>query len=208
MDLPRIPQDISASVSAGPAELVNLPSSCIYEPALDPWELSMRRRAAKMARQILAEELAKGVGIRDWELVGLLERKFRRAGAEDLVILLSNGKAPPAPASGVVLGNDYSVAVALEYRGHWVRLSRPQTSAAIAGSIRNRFDGLLQDWTGPADSTEYVENLSAAYPYESCGRAGIGLGCIFALHVESTINGHRFFYGDTCSHGETGVSLL
>jgi hypothetical protein len=207
-DLPQIPHDISVSVSAGSVELVDLPSSLFYEPALDAWELSMRKRAAKMAREVLTEELAKGVGKLDSEFVGLLERNFRRAGAEDLVILLSNGNAPPSPARGVLLGNDYSVTVAVEYRGHWVRLSRPQTSAKLADSIGNRFDGFLKDFTRQADTTVHVENLSASYPYESSDRVGMGRGCIFALHVESTIDGHRFFYGDTCSHGETGISVL
>jgi hypothetical protein len=90
----------------------------------DHWEQSMYARAAQMAREGLEGELPAAVGLSDHEFVGRLERKFRRAGAEDLVILLANGTAAPAPAKGQVLEAGFAVSVDLEYRGHWTRLVR------------------------------------------------------------------------------------
>ena len=208
LDLPQLPQEICAPVCAGPAEIVDLPSRTICEPASDEWELSMRRHAAQMARQILAEEMGEGGGILDYQFAGRLERAFRRAGAEDLVILLSDGNAAPRPAMGAVLGESYSVTVAAEYRGHWIRLSRPRTSAMVAESIQNRFDRLLRDPKATTDAPVYVESLSGPYPYQPCDRSQVGRGSIFALHVEFNAGGRRFFYGDTCWFGEMGPQPL
>src|SRR5580658_10252361 len=99
LDLPQLPFDLP--VPNG----VDVPWSAIH-PEPDEAELAMYRRAAKMAREILAEEPLVGL---DHEFVGRLERKFRRAGAEDLVIQ--------------VIGD--SVSVAMEYRGHWVKIATP-----------------------------------------------------------------------------------
>jgi hypothetical protein len=77
-----------------------------------------------MAREILTAELPKGVGLTDYQFSGRLERAFRRAGAEDLVLLFSTDNSAPRHASGAMLGDKYSVAVALEYRGHWARVTR------------------------------------------------------------------------------------
>ena len=208
LDLPQLPQEICAPVCAGPAEIVDLPSRAIREPASDEWELSMRRHAAQMARQILAEELGKGAGISDYQFAGRLERAFRRAGAEDLVILLSDGNTAPRPARGAVLGESYSVTTAVEYRGHWIRLSRPRTSAMVAESIQNRFDRLLRDPKAATDTPVYVEILSGPYPYQPCDGLPADRGSIFALHVESNAGGQRLFYGDTCRYGETGAQPL
>jgi hypothetical protein len=83
----------------------------------------MDRRAAQMAREILTAELPRGAGLTDYQFSGRLERAFRRAGAEDLVLLFSTGGSAPRPARGDLLGDRYSVAVALEYRGHWARIT-------------------------------------------------------------------------------------
>lgn len=208
LDLPQLPYEISAPVCAGAVEVVDLPSHAVCEPGLDEWELSMRRHAAKLARQILAEEMAKGAGTLDYQFVGRLERAFRRAGAEDLVILLSNGKLAPRPATGAVLEESYSVAAAVEYRGHWIKLSRPHAPARVVDSMRKLFDDYLKDPKSPADTPIYVEQLSGPYPYESCDMQRVGRGTIFALHVESMTDSHRFFYGDTCCHGEFEVRPL
>ena len=208
LDLPQLPHEISAPVCAGAVEVVDLPSHAVCEPGSDEWELSMRRRAAKLAREIFAEELAKGVGTLDYRFVGRLERAFRLAGAEDLVILLSNGKVAPRPATGAILEESYSVAAAVEYRGHWIKLSRPHAPAAVVDSMRKLFDGYLKNPISPADTPIYVEQLSGPYPYESCYMESVGRGTIFALHVESITDGRRFFYGDTCCYGEFEVRPL
>jgi hypothetical protein len=112
LDLPLLPSDLAVPNS------VDVPWSDIH-PEPDEAELSMYRRAAKMAREILAGEPPIGL---DHEFVGRLERKFRRAGAEDLVVLVTNGDTAPQPPRGLTLGAASSVSVAMEYRGHWVKI--------------------------------------------------------------------------------------
>lgn len=97
LDLPLLPYDLAIE------NATNVDWSDIH-PEPDEPELAMYRRAAKMARGILEEELAGG----EQDIVARLELKYRRAGAEDLVILLHNGL----------------ISVALEYRGHWAKIAR------------------------------------------------------------------------------------
>ncbi len=75
LDLPLLPYDLSIP------DAVNIPWSAIHaEP--DEAELAMYRRAAKMAREILEAEIGGG----GEDIVPRLELRYRRAGAEDLVI--------------------------------------------------------------------------------------------------------------------------
>lgn len=211
LDLPQLPQEIWAPLCAGPIEIADVPSSEIYESGSlgrDEWELAMRRRAAQMAREILAEELASGTEVPDYQFVGRLERAFRRAGAEDLVILLSDGRTVPIPARGTVLREGFSVTVAMEYRGHWVKLSRPRTSPPVAESLANRWKILLDDLQRPAELPIYTELLSGPYPYHFCDRFSLRPGELFAFHVEFRAGAQRMFYGDSCRLGETGPELL
>ncbi|MGI0134739.1 MAG: hypothetical protein ACREBW_07275, partial [Candidatus Micrarchaeaceae archaeon] len=124
VDLARLPNGIYSSISEGDVQAVDVPARELFSSAPDESELSMRKRAATMVREILAEEIPLSAGVLDYRLVGNLEKKLRRAGAEDLVILLTDGEFCPLPASGSILENSFSVAVALEYRGHWIRVSR------------------------------------------------------------------------------------
>jgi Xaa-Pro aminopeptidase len=117
LDLPRLPHEIHA-----PLEASNVEASDVKLDLTDDADIAMHRRAAEMAREILTAELPKGIGLTDYQLSGLLERAFRRAGAEDLVLLFSTGDSAPRPARGAMLGDRYAVAVALEYRGHWARV--------------------------------------------------------------------------------------
>jgi hypothetical protein len=118
----------------------------------DEWERAMHRRAREMAWAGLNEELPGAVGRTDFEFVGRLERRYRRSGAEDLVILLSNGNTSPAPAKGQVLREGFWVSVALEYRGHWAKIANlpPQIDAGR------------------------IENLNGALPYQ-CGKPREGV---------------------------------
>ena len=118
----------------------------------DEWERAMHRRARNIAWAGLRQELANGAGRMDHQFVGRLERRYRLAGAEDLVILVSNGDTSPAPAKGQTLRESFWVSVALEYRGHWARISNLPPLVA-AGSI---------------------ENLGGALPYE-CGEPREGV---------------------------------
>lgn len=117
LDLARLPHEIYS-----PLESSDVKASDVQLDLADDAEIAMHRRAEQIAREILTAELPKGVGLTDYQFSGLLERAFRRAGAEDLVLLFSAGESAPRPARGAMLGKQYSVAVALEYRGHWARI--------------------------------------------------------------------------------------
>jgi Xaa-Pro aminopeptidase len=117
LDLPRLPHEIYS-----PLEASSVGMSDVQLELTDEAEIAMHRRAEQMAREILTAELPKGAGLTDYQFSGVLERAFRRAGAEDLVLLFSTGGSAPRPARGAMLGDKYSVAVALEYRGHWARV--------------------------------------------------------------------------------------
>ena len=81
LDLAGLPFDLYQQIRAGIIETVDV--SLPAGP--DSWALSMYRRAAKIARDGLTEELARGADMTDYEFTSRLERKFRRVGA---VILL------------------------------------------------------------------------------------------------------------------------
>ena len=181
LDFTQFQFDLYTSLAAGPIPIVDV--SLPLAP--DEWEISMYRRAAQMAREGIAEELPGAVGRTDHEFTGRLERKFRRAGAEDLIILLTNGKTPPDPARGETLEPAFSVSLALEYRGHWIKLVRNRVGHA---------SGL------PPDA--YTETLSGPYPYE------LGAGSLFAARWESEHDGRRLFYGDTYRQTPAGAELL
>jgi hypothetical protein len=173
LDLEQFPYDLHKTLHGGSLRLVNVDSDAVFSPAEDETEVEMRLMAARLASDILEEEIPHGVGLVDHHFVGRLERRFRRAGAEDLLILLTNGHTVPAPPSGIRLEENFSVSIALEYRGHWVRLSRAH------GMVVTTAPSLL-------------ESLDGSYPFEC------GTGNIMAEHCEETLqNGKRVFYGNT-----------
>jgi len=148
LDSDQFPYDLAKALRNGPVQCVNVESNAVFFPAKDQHEIAMRRKAAAMARTALDEELRAGAGKIDYEFVGSLERRLRLAGAEDLVIVLTNGDGPPAPARGRRLAEGCKVSLALEYRGHWVRLTR-------GGELN------LQE-----------EGLGGSYPYECVATGG------------------------------------
>ena len=206
------PREIAEQLSSGPIEFQDVPPNGLFEPGNDEWEIAMRRRAAEMARSILATEIAAGSeehrGESDYQFAGRLERALRRAGAEDTAILLSDGHTVPAPPSGKAFREGSSVILALEYRGHWVRLSRPRVTADIGESLRSRWEALLRHVREPAYSPCYTETLSGPLPYETCDRFGLSAGDLFAVHKEFRAGEQRLFYGDTCRFSEAGAELL
>ncbi len=183
LDLPLLPYDLSVP------NAVDVPWSAIH-PEPDEAELSMYRRAAKMANEILTEALPEGAGLTDHEYVGRLERKFRRAGAEDLVVLATNGDTAPQSPKGLTLGATSSISVALEYRGHWVKIATSLDE--LSSSVRK----------------SKVQILSGPYPYEYRRSQDLKPGAIFAAVTESTIDGKRIFEGDSFLLGPTGPELL
>ena len=114
------------------------------------------------AGRSLTEELPRWRRKPDHQFVGRLERRFRRAGAEDLIILLTNGDGAAGAARGTVLEENFSVSLALEYRGHWVRLSRPRV-AEILKMCSETFAQCRLRWRRPRLR---LENLDGSYPYE------------------------------------------
>jgi len=192
LDFPQFPFDLNRAIKAVNLEIVNIADV----PLCDDNELAMRRKAVAMAREVLEAELNAGVGRTDYEVVGRLERLFRRAGVEDLITLLTNGSSAPAPATGARLEPNYSVSLALEYRGHWVRISRPHDFACAP-------EWLIQD-----DPSAYVENLGRSYPYECVSRSSLRSGSIFAVHVSRPAGAKQIFYGDTCWYGASGPEIL
>ncbi len=208
LDLERLPQDLHEAITASGIDVSDASWRTIH-PGPDEYELSMYRRAARMAGEILEEELPLGVGMRDCEFAGRLERRLRRAGIEDLMILLSHAQAPPLPAAGNLLEKEFSATLALEYRGHWVKVTRSSTSAAASTSLESLFDEALR--AAPCAHTAsplHVEVLSGLYPYEPAGEGTIENGTLFALQVETQWNGRRLFYGDTCLQTESGAKRL
>lgn len=119
LDLPRLTHEIYSPLKASGLEVSDVPLTLTDEA-----EIAMHARAKAIAREVLTEELPKGTGLTDYQFSGRLERAFRRAGAEDLVLLFSTGDGAPRPARGDMLGAKFSVAVAMEYRGHWARLTQ------------------------------------------------------------------------------------
>jgi hypothetical protein len=192
LDFPQFPFDLNRAIQAGSLEILNLSDVRLC----DDTELVMRRKTIAMAREFLEAELNFGVGQTDYEFVGRLERRFRTAGAEDLITLVTNGDRVPAPASGIRLEPNYSASLALEYRGHWVRVTRPQDYAC------------RPEWLIQADPSASIENLSGSYPYECIPRSSLRSGSIFAVHVSRPAGAKQIFYGDTCWYGSSGPELL
>jgi len=207
-DLALLPWDLYAAIGEGDAGVGDVPWSALH-PGPDETELSLYRHAAKMARGIVEGELPGGTGLRDFEFAARMERKLRRAGAEDLVILLSHGKTAPVPAAGATLGREFSVTLAMEYRGHWIKLSRTHAPPDVMASVASRFRAGVPGGAGAdPDSRAYMENLSGAYPYEPCSAAELTEGCLFALQAETRTGGRRLFYGDTFLQCRQGAELL
>lgn len=181
LEFAGLPHDLYTQIAGSSVEGVDV--SLPLPP--DERELSMYRHAAKLAREGLTEALTGAVGGLDHDFTGRLERQFRRAGAEDLLVLLTNGKTPPMPARGERLGKLFSVALALEYRGHWVKVARNPGSPISS-----------------LPSNAYTEALSGPYPYEA------GAAPLFAARWEVTRGGLRLFSGDTYRRTHTGAELL
>jgi hypothetical protein len=195
LDVEGLPNDLHTQLKAGSVQIVDIPRDRVHPAAAD-WELSMYRQAAKVARTVLQEEITQGVvGLTDYEFVGRLERKFRRAGAEDLVVLVSDGRTVPLPASGKQVGAHSSANVALELNGHWAKLSR-------------NVAGLVSALPPAAGATVHIEKLSGPYTWEGIGTLDEAAGAVVTLQVELNKDGNRLYFGDTGLQGRGGLELL
>src|SRR3569833_1598267 len=182
LDVEGLPNDLYTQLVAGSVQLVDIPREHIHRTS-GPAALDMYRQASKVARRIIEQEMTSDVvGLRDYVLVGRLERSFRRAGAEDLVVLVSDGRTAPLPPSGKQLGPCSSVMVALEMNGHWAKLSR--NAAGISCPL-----------PPPVGATTHIEKLSGPYSWECMSTPEEG--AVIAMQAEITRGGDRLFFGDT-----------
>jgi hypothetical protein len=208
LDLDAMPQDLYAPVAKGLDSIADIPWN-VVRSAPDEAELSMYRWGATLAREVLEQEIAGAEGVVDHDFVGRLEQRLRLAGAEDLVVLLTNGQTPPRPAAGITLDKVFSVTLAFEYRGHWIKVSRTGAPPEVLTSLKGLFRHSMEaNSLGDPAAGLYLENLSGPYPWESCNAAELTAGSLFAAHVETRLDGRRFFYGDTCIRSASGAELL
>lgn len=191
-DLDGLPTDLHAELTSGKVELVDIPRSEL-RPAPTAVEVQMHARAARMAREVLERGLATAKGQNDHELTGTLERVLRRAGAEDVVILVSDGNGPPIPAEGRPVGPHTSVVVAIEYNGHWAKVTR-------------NIAGVTSSLTSPGAVTQLREILSGPYSWENADDTAAA--AVISLQLQIPANDRQFYYGDTCLQSKQGLRVL
>jgi Xaa-Pro aminopeptidase len=192
-DLDGLPADLFAELTSGELDLVDIPRGEI-RPAPTDVEVQMHARAARMAREVLGQELSAAAGQTDHELTGRLERLLRRAGAEDVVVLVSDGQGAPVPAWGAAVGPHTSVVVAVEYNGHWAKVTR--NVAGVTSSLPPARGGLK----------ELREILSGPYSWETMDNPETA--AIVSLQLEIRARNQRLYYGDTCLQRREGLHFL
>jgi hypothetical protein len=173
----------------------------------------MHARAARMAREVLEKELPTAKGKTDHELTGRLERELRHAGAEDVVVLVSDGQRPPLPAEGRLVGAHTSVVVAIEYNGHWAKVTR--NVAGVTSHLAAR-DGVsspppardsVSASLPPRDGvTELREILSGPYSWETIDDAAAP--AVVSLQLAIPSEDRQLYYGDTCLQSKEGLRTL
>jgi Xaa-Pro aminopeptidase len=191
-DLDGLPADLHAELTAGKLELVDVPRLEVRLPPSEI-EVQMHARAARMAREVLEKELSNSKARTDHELTGQLERLLRRAGAEDVVILVADGTGPPVPAYGSAVQPHTSVVVAIEYNGHWAKVTR--NIAGVTSSLPTR-----------GGATELRETLSGPYSWETVDDAATGT--VISIQLEIRAQNRVLYYGDTCLQGKEGLRIL
>jgi Xaa-Pro aminopeptidase len=192
-DLDGLPADLHAELTSRDLDLIDIPRNEI-RPAPTEVEVRMHARAARMAREVLGEELSAAAGQTDYDLTGRLERLLRRAGAEDVVILVSDGQGVPVPAWGAAVGPHTSAVVAIEYNGHWAKVTR--NVAGVTSTLPPARGGLK----------ELREVLSGPYSWESVDNPETP--AIVSLQLEIRARNQRLYYGDTCLQGREGLHVL
>lgn len=196
LDQAGLPNDLYTQLGAEQLALVDIPRGA-FRPVATESELAMHRRGAILAREILAAELTRAaIGLTDYELAGRLERRFRRAGAEDLVVLIADGRTVPLPAAGRNINESSSVTVALEYNGHWVKLSR-------------NTDNVTAVLPPPATAQGvHLELLSGRYPWEGLLPQDDSRNVITSIQVMIQRGENRLYYGDSGIQGLDGWQQL
>ncbi len=200
LDHAGLPNDLYNQLAADPLQIIDMPRNLLRAATSDS-ELVMHRHAAQVARSILddcvrevAADLA-GISLTDFGFAGRLERRLRRAGAEDLFVLISNGRTPPLPAAGHRVDGNSSVTVCLEYNGHWAKLSR-------------NVAGLTSPLPPAAGATVHRESLAGPYAWVGIDATDSVPGSVIAMQVEMNRDGIRLYYGETCLQGRENVEVL
>ena len=201
-DLDGLPTDLHAELTAGSVELVDIPRSEL-RPMPTAVEVQMHGRAARMAREVLEQELAKVGEQNDHELTGQLELLLRRAGAEDVVILVSDGQGPPLPAQGRPVGPHTSVVVAIEYNGHWAKVTRNlagvTSSLTLLGGVKQLREILSGPYSWATHSSESADDTAD----------DTAAAAIISLQLQIPANDRQFYYyGDTCLQSKEGLRVL
>jgi hypothetical protein len=195
LDHAGLPNDLYTQLAGEKLGFVDIPRGA-FRPIATESELAMHRRGAALAREILEAELTRAaIGLTDYEFTGRLERRFRRAGAEDLVVLISNGRTVPLPAAGNEINENSSATVALEYNGHWVKLSRNAVNVTSALPLS-------------ADADVHLELLSGRYPWERISPRDASQNVITSIQVMIRHGENRLYYGDTGIQGPDGWHQL
>jgi len=191
-DLDGLPADLHAELTSGNAELVDI-SRAEVRQAPSKIEVQMHARAARMAREVLEKELPTAKARTDHELTGQLELQLRRAGAEDVVVLVSDGTGTPVPPYGSAVRPHTSVVVAIEHNGHWAKVTR--NVAGVTSSLPAR-----------GGVTELREILSGPYSWETIGDAASP--AVISLQLQIQARNQTLYYGDTYLQGEEGLRIL
>jgi hypothetical protein len=196
IDQAGLPYDLHTQLGAEELALVDIPHAA-FRPAVTEAEIAMHRRGARLARGLLEAELTRSaVGRSDYELTGRLERSLRRAGAEDVVVLICDGRGAPSPACGNAINENSSASVALEYNGHWIKLARNTANATA-------------DLTQPGDSQHVRKDLlSGRYPWEPMAAHDNSGNVITSIQVMIERGENRLYYGDTGIQGSGGWQML
>jgi len=195
VDALGLPNDLYAQLQTDALALVDIPHG-VFRPAVTESEIAMHRRGAVLAREILDAQLRRSAnGLNDYQLAGRLEQGLRRAGAEDLVLLMAHGRSVPLPAGGHRVGESTSVTVAFEYNGHWVKVSR-------------NVAGVITSLPPAADLESHVESLSGRYPWEGISSARSGGPMVTAIQARIPQGSEYLYYGDTGVQGAAGWQPL
>jgi hypothetical protein len=195
LDFEGLPHDLYAQIRAAPLEIIDIPRE-LARAAPDAAEIAMHGHAAAIAREALAGELvAAAIGMSEFSLIGRIERVVRRAGAEDLVALVSSGQGRFRPATAKIVGRNTSIMTAVEYSGHWAKVSR-------------NIAGLISPLSSMVQSGD-METLSASYPWQPVEPQVLPDAAVVALQVELDGGaGVRLFYGDTCLRHRGHTEIL
>jgi hypothetical protein len=195
LDYEGLPYDLYTLIRAEPLEIVEIPRDEL-RVAPDAAEIQMHRHAATIARAALEAEVTDtAAGLTEFALIGRIERMIRRAGAEDLVAVVANGRSGFRPATGEPVGRHTSVMAAVEYSGHWAKVARNVAGAVIPLSSLSQ--------------SKHVETLSGCYPWQPVQSEPRADAQIVALQTQLRHPaGARLFYGETCLRSASDIQLL